>query len=93
MNIVELEPTRVGNLNNWWLKPEAADLLLCLAKSSQKAMIEFAEFKAKAKGDNDNPNFAASAEEKLREAAEFETAIKVLKTLFPDGPWIARIEL
>lgn len=93
MNLIELEPTRVNNLNNWWLKPEAADLLLCLGKSSQKAMLESVEFRMKSKADNDNPNFAAAAEEKLREAAEFETTIKVLKSIFPDGPWIARIEL
>jgi len=93
MNLIELEPARVNNLQNWWLKLESGELLACLSKSSQKAMIEYAELQTKSKGDNGNPNYAASAEEKLREAAEFETTIKVLKSFFPDGPFIARIEL
>ena len=93
MNTVELEPARVNNLNQWWLKLESGDLLSCLEKASQKAMIEFAELRTKAKADNGNPNYTASAEEKLVEAADFETAVRVLKSFFPDGPFIARIEL
>ena len=93
MNIVELEPTRINVLQSWWMKPEAGELLGCFEKCSMKAMIEYAELKKKSKADNDNPNYAASADEKLREAAELETAIKVLKSFFPDGPFISRIEL
>lgn len=93
MNLIELEPARVNSLQNWWLKPEAGDLLACLEKSAQKAMIEYAQFQTKARADNDNPHFANAADEKLREAAEFETAVKVLKNFFPDGPFIQRIEL
>jgi hypothetical protein len=93
MNLIELEPIRVNALNNWWLKPEAGDLIACLEKSAQKAMMEFAELRTKSKGDSDNPQFAAAAELKLVEATEFETAVKVLKGFFPDGPFIQRIEL
>lgn len=93
MNVIELEPTRVNNLNGWWMKPEAGDLLACLEKCAQKAQIEFAELSTKAKADNNNPQYGASAQEKLLESAEFETAIKVLKNFFPDGPFIQRIEL
>ncbi len=93
MNIIELEPARVNSLNSWWTKPEAGDLIACLEKSAQKAMVEYADFKTKAKADNGNQNFELSADEKLREAAEFETAIRVLNAFFPDGPFIARIEL
>ncbi len=93
MNLIELEPARVNSLTTWWMKPESDELMGCLEKCSLKAMLEYAELKKKSKADNDNPNYAASADEKLREAAEFETAIKVLKSFFPDGPFIARIEL
>lgn len=93
MNIIELEPAKVGNLLKWWEKPEAGDLLACLEMSSKKAMVEYAELQTKSKGDNGNPNYAASAGEKLREAADLETTVKVLKSFFPDGPFIARIEL
>lgn len=93
MKIIPIEPNREGELHKWWQKPEAEELLACLEKSSQKAMIEYAEFQTKARTDNNNENFSKSAEEKLREATEFETAIKVLKSFFPDGPFIARIEL
>ncbi len=93
MNLVELEPARVNAINQWWMKPESEELLRCLEKCSLKAQIEYTELLKKSKADNNNPNYAASAEEKLREAAEFETAIKVLKSFFPDGPFIARIEL
>lgn len=93
MNVIELEPARVNSLQNWWMKTEAGDLLACLEKSAQKAMVEYAEFQTKARADNANQNFAAAADEKLREAAEFETTVKVLKSFFPDGPFINRIEL
>jgi hypothetical protein len=93
MNVIELEPARVNALNNWFLKPEAGDLLICLEKSAQKAMMEFAELRTKSKADNNNANFSAAAELKLVEASEYETAVKVLKAFFPDGPFISRIEL
>jgi hypothetical protein len=93
MNLIELEPARVNALNNWFLKPEAGDLLTCLEKRAKMAMVESIELRTKAKADNDNPNYAAAAEEKLSEAAEFETTVKVLKSFFPDGPFINRIEL
>ena len=93
MNIVELEPERVNNLQRWWAKQEAAELIGCLEKARQKAMLEFAELSTKAKADNGNPQYTASAQEKLVEAADFETAVRVLKAFFPDGPFIARIEL
>jgi len=94
MNIIELEPTRVNAINSWWMKPEAGDLIACLEKSAQKAMSEFAELSTKAKADSVSaPQYIAAAQEKLGEAAEFQTAVKVLKSFFPDGPFIARIEL
>ena len=93
MNIIELEPTRVNAINNWWMKPEAGDLIACLEKSAQKATQEYAELSVKANMDLGNPSFQAAASEKLAEATEFERAVKVLKSFFPDGPFIARIEL
>lgn len=93
MNLIELEPARVNSLQNWWMKSEAGDLIACLEKSAQKAMVECAEFQTKAGADNQNPNFAAAAAEKLIESIKFDTAAKVLKSFFPDGPFIQRIEL
>ena len=93
MNLIDLEPERVNNLQRWFLKPEAAEVIGCLGKARQKAMLEFAELSTKAKADNGNPQYTASAQEKLVEASEYETSVKVLKAFFPDGPFIARIEL
>ena len=93
MNITELEPARAHSLNLWWLKPEAHELIGCLENCGKKAMVEFAELSTKAKTDHGNPQYIAAAQEKLGEAAEFESAVKVLKSFFPDGPFIARIEL
>jgi hypothetical protein len=93
MNIIELEPTRINAINNWFLKTESADVIACLENSAKKAMVEFAELSTKAKADNGNAQYIAAAQEKLGEAAEFQIAVKVLKSFFPDGPFIARIEL
>ena len=93
MNIIELEPTKVNTLNNWWMKLESQELITCLENCAKKAMIEFAELSTKAKAENGNAQYIAAAQEKLGEAAEFHTAVKVLKSFFPDGPFIARIEL
>ena len=93
MNIIELEPTRVNAINNWWMKPEAGDLIACLEKAAQKATQEYAELSVKAIAEDGNPNYEQPAKEKLMQAAEFQTAVKVLKSFFPDGPFIARIEL
>lgn len=93
MNLIELEPARVNSMQNWFLKSEAGDLIACLEMSAKKAMVEYADFKTKAVVDNQNQNFAAAADEKLLEAAEFQTTVKVLKRFFLDGPFIARIEL
>jgi len=93
MNIIELEPTRVNAINSWWMKLESQELITCLENSAKKAMVEFAELSTKAKAENGNAQYIAAAQEKLGEAAEFHTAVKVLKSFFPDGPFIARIEL
>lgn len=93
MNITELEPARVAALNAWWMKPEAAELITCLEKAAQKAMSEFAELSTKSRADKNNPQYAAAAQEKLAEAADYETTATVLKSFFPDGPFIQRIEL
>jgi len=93
MNIIELEPARVNAINNWWLKLESQELIACLENCAKKATHEYAELQVKANMDLNNPNFLAAAGEKLTEATEFERAVKVLKSFFPDGPFIARIEL
>lgn len=92
-NLITLEPERANSLLRWWSEPEAAALLDCLDKAHKVALVQALALQANSKSDNKNPNFEAAAVEKLNEAAEFETAIKVLKSFFPDGPFIARIEL
>jgi len=93
MNTIELEPTRIHTLQTWWLKPEAQELLTCLENCAKKAIHEYAELSVKANMELGNESFRAAASEKLTEATEFERAVKVLKNFFPDGPFIARIEL
>lgn len=93
MNIIELEPARIHELNLWWMKPEAGQLIACLEMSAKKSTMEFAALTVNARAEADNPNYQASAQEKLQESVEFQHAIKVLKSFFPDGPFIARIEL
>ncbi len=92
MNIIELEPERLNNLHKWWGKPEALELISCLEKARQKAMLEHSDLAIKARAEA-NDSFRTAADFKLLEAAEFDVAIKVLKSFFPDGPFIARIEL
>ncbi len=93
MNLIPLEPARALSLSNWWLKPESQEALECLEKSRQVALLEACKLQSQAKADSNNPQFVASATEKLVEAADFETTIRVLKNFFPDGPFVARIEL
>ncbi len=92
MNIIELEPARAHSLNLWWMKPEATELLLCLTNARAKKMIEYSDFTIKGTAEK-NANFIDAADQTLIEAVELEHAIKVLKSFFPDGPFIARIEL
>lgn len=91
--LITLEPQRVNALLKWWSQPEAAALLECLDKSNRVACIQALELQSKAAADRNNPQFHASALEKLNEAADILTTIKVLKSFFPDGPFISRIEL
>ncbi len=92
MNITELEPERINNLQLWWIKPESEQLISCLEKLRQKAMLEYSDLSIKASAEG-NDNFKQAAASKLVDAVEFEKAVKVLKNFFPDGPFIARIEL
>lgn len=92
-NIVTLEPERQNRLLKWWSEPEAATLLDCLDKARTKALLESSDLQSKAVADRHNPHYANAGTDKLNESAEFATAIKVLKSFFPDGPFIARIEL
>ena len=92
MNTIELEPERLNNLQKWWSRPEALELIGCLEKARQKAMLEHSDLAIKAQAET-NDQFKISSSIKLAEAVELEKAIKVLKSFFPDGPFIARIEL
>ncbi len=92
MNIIPLEPERVNNLQLWWMKPQGAELIACLDKALQKAMLEHSDLAIKGLAEK-NANFVEASNIKLAEATELDIAIKVLKSFFPDGPFIARIEL
>lgn len=92
-NLITLEPERQNRILKWWSEPEAGTLLECLDKSHKVALVQALALQASAQADNKNPNFNAAAMEKLNEAADIETTIRVLKSFFPDGPFIARIEL
>lgn len=92
MNIVLVEPERVNNLQLWWLKPQSTELIECLEKARQKKMLEYADLTIKGRAES-NANFDEAASVTLSEAVDLERAIKVLKSFFPDGPFIARIEL
>lgn len=92
-NIVTLEPERQHKLMRWWNAPETATLMECLDKARMVKLLEASELQAKSVGHSENANFHESALEKLKEAADYETAISVLKAFLPDGPFIARIEL
>lgn len=92
MNTVELEPERLNNLQRWWMQPQSQELLGCLEKARQKAMLEHSDLAIKSLSEA-NDNFKVASDSKLQDAVEFEKAIKVLKSFFPDGPFISRIEL
>ncbi len=92
MNITDLEPQRVHDMNLWWTKPQSSDLMACLEKLRQKKMLEYSDLMIKWKAEP-NSNFKEAADATLQEAVELEHAFKVLKSFFPDGPFIARIEL
>lgn len=91
--IIPLEPERANALLKWWSDPAAKTLLDCLEKSRSHAIVRAAELQAKAVANDDNQNFNASARDELNQAAEFGSALSVLKSFLPEGPFIARIEL
>jgi hypothetical protein len=92
MNIVELEAERTNRLLKWWSQPEASELIACLERVRQKKMLEYSDLVIKGTAET-NANFIDAANITLAEAVELERTIKVLKEFFPDGPFIARIEL
>ncbi len=92
MNIVELEAERLNNLIKWWSRPEALELIGCLERARQKKMLEYSDLVIKGTAET-NANFIDAANITLAEAVGLERTIKVLKEFFPDGPFIARIEL
>lgn len=91
--LTALEPERQNKLLKWWSEPEGATLLECLEKARQHALVQAADLHIRSKADADNQNFIVAANEKMIEAATYETTIKTLKAFLPDGPFIQRIEL
>lgn len=91
--LIVLEPERTNKLLRWWSEPEAAVLLECLEKVHSLSLIKAAHLQSKSNADPDNESFQHSVNEQLKEAFDFETTHRVLKSFFPDGPFIARIEL
>ncbi len=92
MNIIELEPERTNRLLKWWSQNEGQELLLCLTNARSKKMLEYSDLVIKGTAET-NASFLDAANITLAEAVELERTIKVLKEFFPDGPFIARIEL
>lgn len=92
-NIITLEPERVNKLLHWWGEPEAVVLLDCLTKAHNLSLVKAAHLQSKSNADPENESFQHSVNEQLKEASDFETAFTVLKSFFPDGPFIQRIEL
>lgn len=90
---VVLEPEKVNHLVRWWSQPEAGTLIECLEKAHMAALVKVAHMQSKSIADRDNDGFKAALIDLAKEADKFETTMGVLKSFFPDGPFIARIEL
>lgn len=93
MNIILIEPERLNNLVRWWMQPQSAELIGCLEKAYQATLIEATDLQAKSEAESNNGQFAQAAKEKLKESADLQITLRTLKSFFPDGPFIARIEL
>lgn len=90
---VVLEPERINALLKWWTQPEAGTLLECLEKAHMVALVKMAHLQAKSIADSGNEGFQAALIDLAKDVDKFEKALEVLKSFFPDGPFIARIEL
>lgn len=90
---VVLEPDRVNKLLKWWTQPEAGTLIECLEKAHMVALVKVAHMQSKSIADRDNGGYQAALIDLAKEADKFQTTLEVLKSFFPDGPFIQRIEL
>ena len=92
-NLFLLEPERTNSLLKWWSLPEATTLVESIEKWRQVALLEAIDLQEKSMSERGNLQFAQSASEKLAEAADMETCLRVLSRMNSEQQFISKIEL